>query len=85
MQITEKYLIIASFIFLPLALGLMEHQKINELIRSRSELYFTEQKKCSTDTSIIAKPKTSEKNGSSDTILMDSKIWMLKQNMIIGY
>jgi len=85
MQITEKYLIVASFILLPLALGLMEPQKINKLIRSNSEVYFKEQNKCCADTSINAKPKTLEKNVTGDTILMDSKIWMLKQNMIIGY
>lgn len=85
MQITEKYLIVASFIVLPLVLGLMEPQKINQLIASSSGGHLTERNKCYSDTSAHTKLKKSEPDDTRDTILMDSKIWMLKQNMIIGY
>jgi hypothetical protein len=85
MQITEKYLIIAMLIVLPFIFGLRAPNKLTKLIENRPEINLSSQNKYNSDTSCTIRPKESSPKEFRDTVKMDSKIWMLKQNMIIGY
>jgi hypothetical protein len=85
MQITEKFIIVASLIVLPLILGLKEPVKSTKLKERLIEIPLPKFEKCNADTSYTANHQTSVTKEDRDTLKMESKTWMLKQNMILGY
>jgi hypothetical protein len=85
MQVMLKYLIVASMMVLPLVLGVSVPNHVTKLDEKRSCNALTKCNKNLTPMQPGLKGNGNSKEQNCDSLRMESKTWMFKENMIIGY
>jgi hypothetical protein len=85
MQVIEKYLIVALLIALQCIIGLREPGNNAKWTDRKAIRHLINNQNSAAKSEINVLPKTENNAEMCDSSQMDGKIWMVKQNIIIGY
>jgi hypothetical protein len=85
MQVIEKYLIVTLLIAMQCFIGLREPGNLAKWTDRKAVRHLTNNQNSAAKSEINVVPSTDNNTEMSDSLKMDGKIWMVKQNIIIGY
>ena len=85
MQVIEKYLIVALLIAMQCFIGLREPGNVTKWTDRKAVRHWTNNQSSAARAEINILSSAENNAEMSDSSLMDGKIWMVKQNIIIGY
>lgn len=85
MQVIEKYLVVALLVAMQCFIGLLEPGNGAKWTDRKSARNLTNYQNSVARSGIKVVPNTEINAEMSDSLQMDGKIWMVKQNIIIGY